>query len=384
MNEYTKYQACWINPKGDIIPVTTKHINYIRDNPKEVGITKEDYIEIFKKFGEKFGWEGKARNELITNAMQRGWIRIRNKKNSGWSVETWIMNKKSQNYIYHWAKKVLGLEESYDIDYVNIHILSLMMKGKPQSMWNFQYTLNDIISGKIYEHFEDDEEEGYTILNGNKVRIKKFKGYQIGKHSSPFDYLVGELSEAGLARLLSNTRKNKNNFVILSASRRERSKKENKEKSIELFKELNRIKLGPYSIEGHWVETDRVTNKKMPVTEDSFFVVNTKYSLEVFREIILNLVIKYEQESAIFAFDDEIYELKQNNKLIFIGKNIELNTISKAYSVMKNKPNIPFIFEGMRQPMTLRGRELFTRIGLNYLHFGEDEGVYPKNSHLNK
>jgi hypothetical protein len=101
-----KFTAYWISPEGDIFGVPRKHINFIRDNLSLFGITLDDYKEIYDKYQEKYGFEGNARREIMLKAIKQGWIRIRYKVNSGWTVELWEMNDKASENLDKWEEKI--------------------------------------------------------------------------------------------------------------------------------------------------------------------------------------------------------------------------------------------------------------------------------------
>ena len=79
--------AFFISPRGDLIAVENKHISTILDNPEAFGFeNKEALMDLYRKHGEKFRMEGKAREEIMNKVTNDGWIRIR-KNPSFWSIE---------------------------------------------------------------------------------------------------------------------------------------------------------------------------------------------------------------------------------------------------------------------------------------------------------
>lgn len=66
----------WIRG-NTIYPIRSSHIRAILDNPELFGFTKPDLIKQFKRHHEKIGFEGKARKEVIIEAVRSGWIRGR-------------------------------------------------------------------------------------------------------------------------------------------------------------------------------------------------------------------------------------------------------------------------------------------------------------------
>lgn len=107
--------AYWISPSGDLIEVDDKHISTIKQNPEIFGLTY-DYIKgLYDKYGERYNWEGKAREELITNLLKRGWIRIRNYsrvKMPYVSIQCKTLNNRMKDYLYDFADKVTSNDKN--------------------------------------------------------------------------------------------------------------------------------------------------------------------------------------------------------------------------------------------------------------------------------
>lgn len=145
-------KAYWISPKNKIYDVPTRHVDFIVQNLQLFGLTYEEYAEYFKKHNEKFGWEGKGREELFIDLFKKGWIRIREWSDKGWSVEIWELTKWEEGAIFDWCAK-FGLNEArFSTKKVNIHIIKLQQAKKPQHMWMIETNINDILTGKIFEN----------------------------------------------------------------------------------------------------------------------------------------------------------------------------------------------------------------------------------------
>lgn len=70
--------AYFIDPKGSILPVwQSKHIDEICREPEQFGLTLKTVNEKFRKHNEKLGAERKAREEIMTSLLRKGWIRVR-------------------------------------------------------------------------------------------------------------------------------------------------------------------------------------------------------------------------------------------------------------------------------------------------------------------
>ena len=72
----SSFQAYWIK-YNQVYEVDTKHINMVIKNPEMFGLTIEEIRAIYKKYNEKIGQEGKAREEIIKLVAKNGWLRVR-------------------------------------------------------------------------------------------------------------------------------------------------------------------------------------------------------------------------------------------------------------------------------------------------------------------
>lgn len=72
------YNRWWVSPTGDIISVEAQnHITEIIRNPERFGTTREHVEEVYARHGERLGQEGNAREEIMKQVMDKGWIRMR-------------------------------------------------------------------------------------------------------------------------------------------------------------------------------------------------------------------------------------------------------------------------------------------------------------------
>lgn len=111
----------FISPYGEIIVDTVKHIDIIIKNPEKFGLTLDEIKEFYIKYNERIGTEGKAREEIILNLINQGWIRARYYKNKHWSININRLNNKVKDYLFDFAKAII--KEKLD-KYADVHILS--------------------------------------------------------------------------------------------------------------------------------------------------------------------------------------------------------------------------------------------------------------------
>ena len=106
----TKSDAYWISPSGKIKSVTDRHIHEVYNNPEAFGTSREEIEKAYKKFREKIGTEGNAREEIIKSILLRGWIRIRKYRDS-WSININKLNSRNKEYLFDWATEMIKNKE---------------------------------------------------------------------------------------------------------------------------------------------------------------------------------------------------------------------------------------------------------------------------------
>jgi hypothetical protein len=92
----------------------TKHIDSIIDHPEAFDLAKEMIEQVYKKYNEPYGFEGKAREEIIHNLItQKGWVRIRHYQGKGdkYTVQIGDLDTTRKDYLWWWANA--ELEEGY-------------------------------------------------------------------------------------------------------------------------------------------------------------------------------------------------------------------------------------------------------------------------------
>jgi len=114
--------AFWVSPAGRFYDIDKgldeRHIYYLVDNPELFGFTRQHILDTYQKYGEpnpyerdndKRPIEGEARQELIIDAVKRGWIRIRNfMKLFQWTVNVYQLDSITRERLTRWAKAVIA------------------------------------------------------------------------------------------------------------------------------------------------------------------------------------------------------------------------------------------------------------------------------------
>lgn len=120
--------AYWITPDNEIIPVITSHIETIIDHPEIFGVSNEYLLSIYEKHKEVVRTEGQARQEIISEIVKRGFVRVRRYKKVGqeyWSVNVKEINEASMEII----RQFFGLIDEKDMEIpIVINSFSLTME----------------------------------------------------------------------------------------------------------------------------------------------------------------------------------------------------------------------------------------------------------------
>ena len=166
--------AYWISPQGEIIVIKgtsgSTHIDSVINNPETFGLTKSKIQDVYDMYGEKLGTEGKAREQIIRDLVDKGWIRVR-KYRQQWSININRITKKIKDYIFDFAAKITSDEGLFGEKEKDLY-----MPVKVLSFHNDQmdsYTFKDLLSGAMYESlekFDDDNILTEVVLNKNKMK----------------------------------------------------------------------------------------------------------------------------------------------------------------------------------------------------------------------
>lgn len=145
-------KAYFISPFGKIVDCERTHIEKIISNPGYFGYTKEEIEEKYNRYNERIGTEGKAREEILIELLNKGWIHLRRHKNF-WNVSLNKINKKTKNHLQRWAEKVqtnlYGFKERDKFTPVKIQ----------SSNTRQEYTVKEISSDVLFRTNEMKEEE---------------------------------------------------------------------------------------------------------------------------------------------------------------------------------------------------------------------------------
>ena len=105
------YNAYWVSPDGEMLPVKSTHIEEVIKNPATFGLTSEYIREVYKKYGETFRLEGNARDEIVENLISKKWMRIRYDKGLDYYIVGIKYFERDQlDYLIKWGKSLINLD----------------------------------------------------------------------------------------------------------------------------------------------------------------------------------------------------------------------------------------------------------------------------------
>lgn len=138
----------WTTPTG-VVQTTMNGLYHISDvihSPEAFGFTREEIDSEYDKYGETIGQEGKARDNIMTAVLKRGWIRIRARQNF-FSVQVWDFNPMTYNNLETFVTIAIedGIKGEYGHPYDEMKVNSLKT-GKMKSL-----TFDEIQRGYLYE-----------------------------------------------------------------------------------------------------------------------------------------------------------------------------------------------------------------------------------------
>ena len=287
--------AYWISPRGKVIEVDTKHIDYIISNPAQFGLTTKDIETAYKKRKEPIGVEGLARADIMRDAIQKGWIRARYYDNQGWSLETYILNKKSKDVIWDFVK------ELYDEKKIGKHTtINVGETSRPGTF--ITSSGEDVLKGDLYES-KEFKKETIKIFEQLKKMTSNIKLSTFAKEAL--------ITEIKLSRLYQYIEDPKYSFGIISPYRHEYSSEQNEFRLKELILDIKHFGYGYIQLEGGYVEGG------IPVRERSLLVNSIK------KDKLIELGQIYEQYSVLYKDASEFVEIS-TNEIDGVGK--ELNS----------------------------------------------------------
>ena len=139
-----------------------------------------------------------------------------------------------------------------------------------------------------------------------------------------FRDFIDDINESSMSRLKSQS--DKGGTAVMSASRGDKSKKENRARAKKLDKDIrSKFGKGATKVSGRYMEKDEKTGKERKVKERSHVVQSGKMGKRKFKKAVKSLGKKYGQDAVITQQKgDKSATLKRTRKGGLPKKNIKL------------------------------------------------------------
>lgn len=308
-------EAYWISSDGKVIPVDGLHIEVITRNLEKFGLSQKEVDELYDKYGEPKGSEGKAREEILIKVFDKGWIRLRYiARQDLWKAQLKNFNKRKKDYIWDFVNG--SLEGKYGKAGKYTDLLVMDESGKVLFKGSF---------GQVQSSFLESEQK-------YKTEFSLIENYQ--------DDLV--LTETNLSRVWDHVNSNKT-LAIMTAHRNEYTKQENKVRNKELANLVREAGYGFFWLNGYWIENQGKDNE-VKVVEQSLFIIGNENDDKKLFALIQKWIKKYNQDAAVVkkSQDKNAFLIFQDGEMKPIGR-LAPGKVAQAYSKLKNGRT--FVFE---------------------------------------
>lgn len=267
--------AYWISPSGNIIPVLENHMKYVSSHPEKFNLTTLKIKSLYRKYKEPLGLEGKAREQILINILQQGWIRVRLvNRPEYWSIQTYTWNTKIKNNIWNWM-----------IDAIDSDIISKYTDLKIGILKSQQ-----LISVSV-DDFLNDKDVLVEVNNTKKIKLKEILKEIFNEIDNKNNLLLEKGGYNRIIRILRGFVPSISTIGIITAENpngKLASPEENKKYNKDLERTLSNGLYGFSKIKGNYGG----------LTEHSYLIRN------ITRERLIELGKNYNQESVIFAYRD--------------------------------------------------------------------------------
>ena len=155
------------------------------------------------------------------------------------------------------------------------------------------------------------------------------------------------IQEASLSRVWQHAESDRP-IAILTAFRGEYDREENIRRNRQLAATIREMGYGFFFVDGYWIE-NQGTDREVHVSEDSLFVIAPEGTDKKFREQIVALGKKYNQDGVLIKDKDgaKIYD-QQGTVSVNVGTLVPGKAGEIYTRLRKNKKSDTFVFEGER------------------------------------
>lgn len=167
---------------------------------------------------------------------------------------------------------------------------------------------------------------------------------------SKIDESNKQLNEASLSRVWQHAESDRP-IALLTAFRGEYDREENVRRNKALAATIRKLGYGFFFVDGYWIE-NAGTPQEVHVAEDSIFVIAPKGSDEDFKQKMLQLGAKYNQEGVLIKTTDGAKVYDTNGGVMFDVGTLKPGKVGEIYTRLRNnKKANTFVFESERDDL---------------------------------
>ncbi|MCL2179558.1 MAG: hypothetical protein FWB83_00375 [Treponema sp.] len=137
--------AYWVSPNGEMLSVKSTHIDVIIKNPEVFGFNLNYIKEIYDKYRETFGLEGKARDEIVEGLINKRWMRIRyDRSQDYYIIGLKYFDERQIDFLREWGIGLLATDAAAAIKKVYINDMKNVLET-----CNVQQLVNNYLYSKL-------------------------------------------------------------------------------------------------------------------------------------------------------------------------------------------------------------------------------------------
>lgn len=155
------------------------------------------------------------------------------------------------------------------------------------------------------------------------------------------------INETSLSRIWQHFTTDKT-IVILTAFRKEQTKKDNINNNKFIGTKLYKAGFGFFYVDGHWIE-NKGTDREIAVKEDSIFAISEPEQSNELISLAHKLATKYNQDAIFVKTKDEVYLLYKDGKKEKLTGGLKPGKIADFYTKLRKgrRRTDTFVFESV-------------------------------------
>jgi hypothetical protein len=173
-----------------------------------------------------------------------------------------------------------------------------------------------------------------------------------------------QLNEASLGRVWQHYKSDRP-IATLTAFRGEYTYEENVRRNKQLAAEVRELGYGFFFLDGAWIENEWTPQEKH-VSEDSLFIIGDEKDDKRFRNEMIHLAKKYNQEGVLIKDSERVAVYDSSGNISFELSNLQPGMMGDVYSRLRTNKELPnkrlqpvsrsFKFESERDDLGWLGR----------------------------